>query len=134
MPAKLTTTITNIDIKVKNKINRDLIKEFFNYLKNIDASESYQNGLLKVIVRYAEYLGPHTSFYQIQDKEEILKYLDLKRKTLEVDPDKKWITTWNDYLWRIKYFFRWLYNAQEKGLDAKSYDSWTTPSFIIVAL
>ncbi|MER5176008.1 MAG: hypothetical protein ABJB76_02710 [Candidatus Nitrosocosmicus sp.] len=130
MPARLSTTITNIDIKVKNQDNRELIKEFFKYLRNIDTSESYQNGLLKVIFRYAEYLGPDTSFYQIQGKEEIITHLDLKRKTIDADPDKKWITTWNDYLWRIKYFYRWLYNAKEKGLDAKSYDSWITPSFI----
>ena len=59
----------------------------------MDTSESYQNGLLKVIIRYAEYLGQVTSFYQIQGKEQIIKYLDLKRKTVDVDPDKKWITT-----------------------------------------
>ena len=70
------------------------------------------------------------TFYQIQNKEQIIKYLDLKRKIVEEDPDKKWITTWNDYLWRLKYFYRWLYNAKEKGLNSKSYDSWITPSFI----
>ncbi len=50
------------------------------------------------------------------------------------DPDKKWITTWNDYLWRIKYFYRWLYNAKDKGMNAKSYDSWITPSFINIKM
>ncbi|MGN6346728.1 MAG: hypothetical protein ACTHME_03400, partial [Candidatus Nitrosocosmicus sp.] len=130
LPAKLTTTIANIDSKVNNEVNRDLIKEFYNYLKNIDTSDNYQNGLLKVIIRYAEHLGQETTFYQIQDKEQIIKYLDLKRKMIEEDPDKKWITTWNDYLWRLKYFFRWLLNAKDKGLNAKSYESWTTPIFI----
>ena len=130
MPAKLSTTVSNIDTKVKNQVNRDLIKEFYIYLKNLDTSDNYQNGLLKVIIRYAEYLGPDTTFYQIQDREQIIKYLDSKRKTVEEDQDKKWIITWNDYLWRLKYFYRWLYNAKEKGVDAKSYDSWTTPSFI----
>jgi integrase/recombinase XerD len=64
LPAKLTTTINNIDIKVKNQVNRGLVKEFFTYLKNIDTSESYQNGLIKVITRYAEYIGKDVSFYQ----------------------------------------------------------------------
>lgn len=32
MPAKLTTTIKNIDIKVRNEVNKQLIKEFFGYL------------------------------------------------------------------------------------------------------
>ena len=130
MPAKLTTTVSNIDKKIKNQVNKELIKEFYIYLKDLDTSKSYQNGLLKVLIRYTEYLGPEVTFYQIQDREQIIKYLDLKRKAVEEDFDKKWITTWNDYLWRLKYFYRWLYNAKGKGVDAKSYDSWTTPSFI----
>ena len=86
MPAKLTTTIvTNIDKKVNNQINRELIREFYNYLKNIDTSENYQNGLFKVIIRYAEYLGSDVTFYQNQDKEQIIQFLDLKRKTVEDD-------------------------------------------------
>ncbi len=80
MPAKLITTVNNIEIKVANIINRELITEFYNYLTNIDTSENYQNGLLKVIIRYAEYLGPSVTFYQIQDKEQILKFLDLKNE------------------------------------------------------
>jgi hypothetical protein len=98
LPAKLTTTINRINTKVSNIVNRELITEFYNYLTNIDTSENYQNGLLKVIIRYAEYLGPNVTFNQIQDKEQILKFLDLKKKMEDEDPDKKWITTWNDYL------------------------------------
>jgi len=98
LPAKLSTTVGNIDTKVKNQANRELIKEFYIYLKNLDTSENYQNGLLKVIIRYAEYLGIDITFYQIQDKEQTIRYLDSKRKTAEVDFDKKWIITWNDYL------------------------------------
>ncbi len=90
MPAKLITTVNNIEIKVANIINRELITEFYNYLTNIDTSENYQNGLLKVIIRYAEHLGPNVTFYQIQNKEQILKFLDLKKKTEDEDPDKKW--------------------------------------------
>jgi len=51
-----------------------------------------------VIIRYAEYLGIDITFYQIQDKEQTIRYLDSKRKTAEEDFDKKWIITWNDYL------------------------------------
>ena len=135
LPAKLTTTISNIEKKVKNHVNRQLIEEFFHYLTTaVDTSENYQNGLLKVLIRYAEHLGPEVTFYQIQEKQQVLKFLDSKRKTEREDPDKKWITTWNDYLWRIKYFFRWLYNAKEKGLNAESNDSWVTPSFIDIKM
>jgi integrase/recombinase XerD len=76
MPAKLTTTITNIEKKVKNQVNRKLIEEFFHYLTSaIDTSENYQNGLLKVLIRYAEHLGPEVTFYQIQEKQQVLYHL-----------------------------------------------------------
>ncbi len=130
MPAKLSTTIQNIEIKVTNQTNRQIIKDFYEYLQNVDTSENYQNGLLKVLIRYAEHIGENTTFYQIQEKEQILDFLDSKRKTDKDDPDKKWITTWNDYLWRLKYFYRWLHNARDKGINAKSYDVWDTPTFI----
>jgi hypothetical protein len=82
------------------------------------------------LIRYAEFIGKNTTFYQIHEKEQILVFLDSKRKTDKDDPDKKWITTWNDYLWRMKYFYRWLHNARDKGIYAKSYDTWNTPPFI----
>ena len=48
--------------------------------------------------------------------------------------DRKSIVTWNDYLGRIKYFIRWLYNCRTKGnkenglLTDPAY--WETPSFV----
>ena len=39
-----------------------------------------------------------------------MTFLDTKIKSNDTDPDKKWITTWNDYLLRIKYFLRWFHN------------------------
>ena len=93
MPAKLTTTVNNIEIKVANITNRNLITEFYNYLTNIDTSENYQNGLLKVIIRYAEHLGPNVTFNKMKDKKEIMKFLDLKKKIEGEDPDKKRIRT-----------------------------------------
>lgn len=91
-----------------------VIHEFYRYLKKIDTSENYQKGMLKVIIRFAEYLGPDTPSEQIQTKEQVLQFLDLKRKDDSEDQDKKWITTWNDYLCRLKYFYRWLYKAWGK--------------------
>ena len=127
MPAKLIITIRNIEIKLENETNRQLIKEFYEYLTSIDISENYQNGLIKVLIRYAEHLGKNTTFYQVQDREKIILFLDLKRKKDTEDPDKKWITTWNDYLWRIKYFYRWLTNTKGKEIDSISHDKWSTP-------
>jgi hypothetical protein len=41
--------------------------------------------------------------------------------------------TWNDYLQRIKYFFRWVYNVklrQEKDEDPLDPSDWNTPTFV----
>jgi hypothetical protein len=78
-----------------------------------------------------------------QTREQIIKFLDTKIKTIEEDPDARWITTWNHYLSHIKYFFRWLYNAYHKKTPESfsavngsynyclsSYYDWQTPSFI----
>ena len=54
MPAKLTTTIRNIEIRVEKEANRQLIKGFHEYLTSIDTSKNYQNGLIKVI-RFAQH-------------------------------------------------------------------------------
>ena len=54
--------------------------------------------------------------------------MDSKLKNVNDDPERKSIITWNDYLSRIKYFFRWLHNNKEK--DALVYESeWITPYF-----
>jgi hypothetical protein len=58
----------------------------------------------------------------------ITSFLDTKIKSFEEDPDKKYIITRNDYLGRIKYFIRWLYNYREdNALIHQSY--WITPAF-----
>jgi hypothetical protein len=63
----------------------------------------------------------------------ILSFLDSKIKSKEDDPDGKWMRTWNDYLQRIKYFFRWLYNEklrQENNENSLDPTDWITPSFL----
>ena len=87
-----------------------------------------------------------TTFFDVQRREQIIKFLDTKIKTIEEDPDARWITTWNHYLSHIKYFFRWLYNVYHKKnpesfsntevnnthyyFPSSSYYDWQTPSFI----
>ena len=40
LPAKLTPTIKNIEIKLDNPTNRQIIRDFYEYLQNIDTSQS----------------------------------------------------------------------------------------------
>jgi integrase/recombinase XerD len=63
----------------------------------------------------------------------VIKFLDTKIKPDQIDADKKWITTWNDYLWRLKLFFRWLHNKKIKEInreEVKPEDEWKTPPFL----
>lgn len=78
---------------------------------------------LFVIVLYARYLGSK-NLSVVNTKQDIVDFLDTKRKNTNSDPDQKWIRTWNDYLQRIKYFMRWLYND-----PALPTSDWQTPAF-----
>ena len=128
MPVKLSTTVDNIDKKITNPANREMIFRFYEYLESIDTSENYQNGILKAILNFCEFVGIDKYLLEIKQKEQIVMFLDSKRKSVVLDSEQKWITTWKDYLWRIKYFFRWLYNfIQENKNDI---DEWITPDFI----
>lgn len=53
---------------------------------------------------FVKFLGESKTFFDIKDSEPIVAFLDIKRKSKEGDLEQKWITTWNDYLWRLKMF------------------------------
>ena len=55
------------------------------------------------MVHFAEHMGPETTFCDI-DHEQVIRFSDTKLKPEQIDPDKKRITTWNDYFWRLKLF------------------------------
>jgi integrase/recombinase XerD len=61
----------------------------------------------------------------IECKQEVISFLDSRIKDEIIDPDKKWISTWNDYLHRIKRFMRWLHND-----SSIAQSDWQTPSFV----
>ena len=111
MPVKLSTTVGKIS-SLPNYTKSLLLLEFHQYMKSNGASESHQNNCLKTMIAFSKFIGPEVTFHDIERKEQIISFLDSKMKSSEGDPDKKWITTWNDYLGDIKYFFRWLYNQK----------------------
>ena len=130
MTVRLTTTISNIEKIVSNEENVQTILRFFAFMKKIGTSERYQNNNLKAIIAYSKFVGPSVPFHQIKSRSQIISFLDTKIKTTEEDPDKRWITTWNDYLGRIKYFFRWLHNYEQKRFDDFQFSDWETPDFV----
>lgn len=129
MPFKLNTIVKKIEF-IPNPTNRKIVNEFHQYMSERDSSVNHQINNLKVIFSFANYLGPNTSFHDINKKEQILQFLDLKKKTLEDDKEKRWITTWNYYLHRIKLFYRWLYNRNKNQSDEMHDEDLETPEFV----
>ena len=131
---KLSTTLNHLKT-IPNQINANVVREFYEYLKTIGTSENYQNQNLKQIIGYAKFLGEEKTFYDIDVEDDITSFLNTKIKDINIDPDRKWITIWNDYLWRIKYFFRWLHNfkiLKDRGDEPFSPSDWTTPHFVSI--
>ncbi|MGI0019770.1 MAG: hypothetical protein ACREAY_04815 [Nitrososphaera sp.] len=114
MPTKLATTIAKIGT-ISNPTNAAIVQEFSDYLKNKVCSESHHNNSLKAAIAFARHLGPRVTFYDVERKEQLLAYLDTKIKSPEIDPDKRWITTWNDQLRRVKMLYRWLFNERGRA-------------------
>jgi hypothetical protein len=104
MPIRLDTVLKKIE-HLSNRVDSDLLKDFYQHMKDNGNSENYQKGNLKAMVHFVEYIGEATSFYDL-DHKQITMFLDSKMKSEQIDSDKKWIITWNDYLWRLKLFFR----------------------------
>jgi integrase/recombinase XerD len=101
MPITLARTISKVQ-SIPNSTNAQLVKEMYEYLKSSGVSERHQHNALKVMIPFANYLGPNTTFFDINSKEPILAFLDSKKN--EEDTEKKSITTWNSYLLRINTF------------------------------
>ena len=109
-----------------------LITRFYEFMKRSGTSESYQKNNLKTIIYYGRFLGNSISFNEVKNKTQIISFLDTKFKTTEEDPDKRWITTCNDYLGRIKYFFRWMHNHLNKEFEEVQFSDWETPGFVTI--
>jgi integrase/recombinase XerD len=126
---KLSTLVRKINLVSTNRKNATIIQEFHKYMQEKASSENHQVNNLKVVMDFARFLGP-INFYDIQKREQIISFLNGKIKTQVEDPDKKWITTWNHYLNRIKLFLRWLYNYNlQHEQDLQEKEEWITPDF-----
>jgi hypothetical protein len=105
MPTTLSTTISKIQL-IPNSTNASLVTEFHKYMVSNGASQRHQNNSLKMVIAFAKYLGHNCTFYDLHRPDQIIPFLDTKIKSEEVDPDRRWITTWNYYLVHIKLFLR----------------------------
>jgi integrase/recombinase XerD len=130
VPVTLSTLLKSVDKKIANVKNAELIKDYHQWMSDSGHSESYRKNNLKVIVNFTESIGITTSLRDFNNTERVLLFLNSKTKTVEADADSKWVTTWNDYLSRLKCFFRWLYNWKLNKRSTMDTSNWYTPGFI----
>ncbi|HEX5186137.1 MAG TPA: hypothetical protein VFV86_04530 [Nitrososphaeraceae archaeon] len=123
MGITLKKVVENINA-LPNKQNSEIIMNYHNYLIEKDSSINSQIAYLKTIYYYAKYLE-NTNIIDVKQKNEIISYLNTKIKSH--DMEKKYLTTWNDYLLKLRTFYRWLYNSNDVGIGQ---EFWTTPDFI----
>ena len=127
MPITLRTTISKIQF-VPNSTNASLITTFHNYMIANETSQTHQNNTLKAVIAFARYLGPNSTFQDLHRPDQIIPFLDTKIKNEVEDPDRRWITTWNDYLRHIKHFLRWLHNYYSCASPLQRIQTeWETP-------
>jgi ABC-type antimicrobial peptide transport system permease subunit len=75
MLVKLCTTINDI-YTIPNRENQNFVKEFYEFMKNYNTFEKYQNNNLKAIIAIAKFLDLSLSFfiffYSITKRERII--------------------------------------------------------------
>ena len=87
MPFKLAAIVQKVN-SIPNLTNCRILQEFVSYMNDRDLSENHQINNLKVMIPFANFIGPDVSFCQIKTKEQILQFLDSKKRNSEEDPEK----------------------------------------------
>ena len=120
MPVKPETILRRV--RLLPKCQFELYLEFKDWLQNEqDNSERNWLNYFKVLVLFSDHIGSK----ELKDvtKDEVVTFLDKRKKSIEADPDKKWVVTWNHYLNRLIGFYRWMHN-HPKNIDM---EDWETP-------
>jgi hypothetical protein len=104
------------------KIQRLPLLQFKDWLiEDEDSSLANVANYLRVLKLFSFELGEKE--FKGVSREDVLGFLDKRKKSIDVDPDKKWVRTWNDYFARIVGFYRWLYNHE----ITRDREDWNTP-------
>jgi hypothetical protein len=80
MPIRLDTVLGKVE-HMSNRVNSDLLKDFYQHMEDNGTSQNYQKGNLKAMVHFVEHIGVATSFYDVDNKQ-VVRFLDTKIKPL----------------------------------------------------
>jgi hypothetical protein len=61
MPIRLDTVLKKVE-RMPNIVSSDLLKDFYQHMKDNGTSQNYQKGNLKAIVHFVDHIGPQRLF------------------------------------------------------------------------
>jgi hypothetical protein len=64
MPIRLDTVLRKVEC-MPNKVNSDLLEEFYQHMKDNGTSQNYQKGNLKAMIHFAKHIGAAISFIRL---------------------------------------------------------------------
>jgi integrase len=89
--------------------NAQTIINYSNSLRNeISISHNYERNNIKTLEDLSKYHS--NKKFKAMDKDDILLFLNSKRKSEDADPLHSWIATYNLYIVTLARFFKWLYH------------------------
>ena len=96
----------------KGKENAMTICDYISSLKSeINPSDHYRMDTIMLLCSLSTFFNKNAnakSFKEIT-RQELLSFLDSRRKPEDADPLHKWIGTYNTYRMQLMRFFKWLY-------------------------
>ncbi|MGA7542240.1 MAG: hypothetical protein WBW34_04170 [Nitrososphaeraceae archaeon] len=97
---------------LKNRISKTNATTIIDYILAMkvetNLSDDHRRGVITTLKLVSQFLDDKP--FEEMTRNDILSFLDCKRKSEIVDPMHKWITTYNHHLINLLRFFKWLYS------------------------
>ena len=99
------------------KPNQLALADYLDSMKSeVNPSDNYRKNIIKIVSMLSDFHKNKLSFKSMSRKE-IIAFLDHLRKPDNLDPQHRWIGTYNLYITVLIKFFKWLYNP---GMSTKT--------------
>jgi integrase len=96
-----------------NPSNGQALSDYINAeLVERNIADSTREWKVKTLTWLSDYFQ-HQKTFRGMTRQDILGYLNSLRKTVDADPEQRWIGTYNNRVLVLTKFFRWLYKPNE---------------------
>ena len=97
---------------LKNRISKTNAISIVDYILAMkvetNLSIDHRRGVITTLKLLSQFLEDKP--FKEMTRNDILSFLESKRKSETVDPNHKWVTTYNHHLINLQRFFKWLYS------------------------